>query len=273
VSSTAARLDGQSALVTGGGSSIGLASARHLAQDGASVLIVGRNPDKLRRAAEGLRAHAVAPDRVDWTIADVTTEADIEAAVARATSLPGTFTICVASAGGAMPTPFVDADGATFRAVVDLNLVGLFFTFKHAARAMIQNGTAGSLVAISSTSATTSTPGLAAYCASKAGVDALVRVAADELGSHGIRVNAVRPGLTRREAPSPIFGDATLLEAMIRGTPLGRTGVPDDTAAFVRFLAGADASWVTGQCITIDGGSSLRGRADLSAALPRFAEI
>jgi NAD(P)-dependent dehydrogenase (short-subunit alcohol dehydrogenase family) len=266
-------LAGLTALVTGGGSSIGLASARHLARDGASVLIVGRNAEKLERAAESLRDVAAPGVQVDWKTADVTCEADVEEAVGRATELAGRFSICVASAGGASPTPFLDADPVVFRAVVDLNILGSYLTFKHAARAMMETRSGGSCIAISSTSAVATTRGLAAYCASKAGLDMLVRVAAEELGEYGIRVNAVRPGLTKREAPSPIFVDPALLDVIVKRTPLGRTGIPDDTAAAVRFFAGPESSWITGQCVTIDGGSTLRGGTDLTTALARFQPL
>jgi NAD(P)-dependent dehydrogenase (short-subunit alcohol dehydrogenase family) len=265
-----AALAGLSALVTGGGSSIGLASARYLVRDGASVLIVGRDIEKLERATESLRAVAAPGAQVAWAAADVTEEDELVNAFDRAADLPGRLAICVASAGGAVPTPFVAGATADFRAVVELNLVGSCVTFKHAARAMIEVGSGGSCIAVSSTSAVVTNRGLAAYCASKAGLDMLVRVAADELGASGIRVNAVRPGLTKREAKSPIFSDPVLLDSILKGTPLGRAGIPDDTAAVVRFLAGPESSWITGQCLTIDGGSTLGGGSDLTSALPRF---
>jgi NAD(P)-dependent dehydrogenase (short-subunit alcohol dehydrogenase family) len=267
-------LAGLTALVTGGGSSIGLASARHLVHDGASVVIAGRDGEKLSRAAGALRQDAGPGARVAWVVADVTVDDEVAAAVDTAVELgPGRFAICVASAGGALPTPFVEGTAADFRSVVELNLVGSYLTFKRAAGAIIQSGAGGSCVAMSSTSAVVTNRGLAAYCASKAGLDMLVRVAADELGAQGIRVNAVRPGLTKREAKSPIFGDPDLMAAILRGTPLGRTGVPDDTASVVRFLAGPESSWITGQCLTIDGGSTLRGGSDLTSALSRFQPL
>jgi NAD(P)-dependent dehydrogenase (short-subunit alcohol dehydrogenase family) len=266
-------LAGLSALVTGGGSSIGLASARYLVRDGASVLIAGRDVPKLERAAASLRREAASEAHVAWAVADVTQEDDLVNAFKQASDMPGRFAICVASAGGAVPTPFLAGSAADFRAVVELNLVGSYLTFKHAAQAMIDAGSDGSCIAVSSTSAVVTNRGLAAYCASKAGLDMLVQVAADELGSERIRVNGVRPGLTKREAKSPIFGDPALLDTILKGTPLGRTGIPDDTAAMVRFLAGPESSWITGQCLTIDGGSTLRGGADLTSSLPRFAAL
>jgi NAD(P)-dependent dehydrogenase (short-subunit alcohol dehydrogenase family) len=266
-------LTGQTALVTGGGSSIGLASARHLVRDGASVVIAGRDEAKLTRSAEALRRGAAPGVEVAWVAADITVEDQVAAAVDQAARLSGRFSICVASAGGALPTPFVDGAADTFRAVIELNLVGSYLTLKHAARAMIETGGTGSCIAVSSTSAVVTNRGLAAYCASKAGLDMLVQVAADELGAQGIRVNGVRPGLTKREAVSPIFGDVVLMDTIVKGTPLGRTGVPDDTAAMVRFLAGPESSWITGQCLTIDGGSTLRGGSDLTTALSRFQPL
>ena len=155
-------LAGQSALVTGGGSSIGLASARYLVRDGASVMIVGRDVRKLERAAEGLRHEAASDARIAFAVANVTDEDDMVNAFERTSHLPGRFSICVASAGGAVPTPFVAGATTDFRAVVELNLIGSYLTFKHAARAMIEAGSGGSCIAVSSTSAVVTNRGLVA---------------------------------------------------------------------------------------------------------------
>jgi NAD(P)-dependent dehydrogenase (short-subunit alcohol dehydrogenase family) len=103
-------------------------------------------------------------------------------------------------------------------------------------------------------------PFMASYCAGKAGLDALVRVAADELGALNIRVNAVRPGLTRTNSNnvSLLFTDPELIAAFVEQKPLGRTGTPEDVAAGVRYLAGPESAWVTGQSLAIEGGNELR---------------
>jgi NAD(P)-dependent dehydrogenase (short-subunit alcohol dehydrogenase family) len=263
-------LDGSIAIVTGGGSSIGLGSARKFVLDGSSVLIVGRNAAKLARAEEVLRAEARAGARVGSFVADVTDETQLLAAFASIDDWDGALRICVASAGEAFPTPMIDGDYEKFRAVVDLNLNGLYLTIRSAARAMRDVG-GGSIVGVSSTSAVSTIRGLSGYCASKAGADMLVRVAADELGPLNIRVNSVRPGLTRREAASPIFSDPDTLSAILDRVPLGRTGTVEDSAAIIRFLAGPESSWITGTNISVDGGSSLRGGLDLTRAMTRGA--
>jgi NAD(P)-dependent dehydrogenase (short-subunit alcohol dehydrogenase family) len=122
----------------------------------------------------------------------------------------------------------------------------------------------GSIVCISSDAAKLAWPFLASYCAAKAGLEALVRVAADELGHLGIRVNAVRPGLTRtaRTEAGLLFRDE-VLPKFLEQKVLHRTGVPDDIAAGIRYLAGPESSWVTGQSFAIDGGHELRKATDL----------
>ena len=263
----AARLDGARALVTGGGSSIGLGATRALARDGARVLMVGRNDVKLRDATERLRDEGL---EVEWVTADVTDEAQIAGAVARAASETGRLDICVASAGGSTMSPVLDYELARFREPFALNVVGSYLTLKHAGAAMPQGG---SFVAISSESSIMSIRNLSAYCASKAALDMMVRVAADELGARGIRVNCIRPGLTRREAPSPIFGNDQIMSRYRAQTPLLRSGVPEDCAQAVRYFAGLESAWVTGQCLTVDGGMDLRGAPDLSPIMARFRAL
>ena len=265
--SSATRLAGARALVTGGASSIGLGATRVLARDGAQVLMVGRNETKLRDVTARLRDEGL---EVDWTTADVTDEAQIERAVAKAASDTGRLDICVASAGGATMSPLLDYELANFHEPFRLNVVGSYLTLKHACRAMPAGG---SFIAISSESAIISIRNLSAYCASKAALDMMVRVAADELGGRGVRVNAIRPGLTRREAPSPIFSNDDVMRRYREQTPLVRSGLPDDCAYAVRYFAGRESSWTTGQCLTINGGMNLRGAPDLSSALSRFREL
>jgi NAD(P)-dependent dehydrogenase (short-subunit alcohol dehydrogenase family) len=250
-------LAGMNALVTGGGSSIGLASARWLVRDGAAVTIVGRDVAKLQRAAHELRALRAGAD-VRWVRADVTDADDVRQAVEIATEAPGRLQICVTSAGGNdVMAPLLMQDAHTFAAAFELNVVGTFLPLKYAAAEMAQHG-GGSFVAISSHSAKLNFHHLAPYCVAKSALETLVRVAADELGHLGVRVNAVRPGLVRREADSPIFGNDELMGRYLEQNPIGRLGVGDDIAAAVRYFAGPESSWVTGQSFAIDGGNELR---------------
>jgi NAD(P)-dependent dehydrogenase (short-subunit alcohol dehydrogenase family) len=172
--------------------------------------------------------------------------------------------------GGGTIAPLVLLDQDVFLNDLRRNVIGAFLAIKYCVPAMTAAG-GGSIVCISSDAATMSWPFMASYCAGKAGLDALVRVAADELGALNIRVNAVRPGLTRTASNnvSMLFNDPELIEAFIREKPLGRTGTPEDIAAGVRYLAGPESSWVTGQSFAIEGGNELR-RAPSLEKVARF---
>ncbi len=250
-------LDGQGALVTGGGSGIGLATARRLATDGAVVTICGRSKERLDAAVEELGGdvHAV--------VADVTVEDDVAAAVeAAASAAPGGLKIAVANAGGSSHMgPLVATGLDEFKATVDVNIVGMFLTVKHAAPHLVRNA-GGSIVAVSSIAAAVSHPYLGAYGVGKAGIDMLTKVAADELGRSNVRVNAVRPGLVDTELVAGIFATAGVLDSYLTQTPLGRAGSPEEVAELIRFLAGPESSWITGQSVSIDGGHSLRRGPD-----------
>ncbi len=251
---TPGALDGRTALVTGGGSGIGLACARHLLRDGATVTIAGRSADKLRDAAEALMREAPAGAEVRTVACDVTDEAAVEAAV-RTASGPDGLAIAVANAGGGAAGSVLTTSVEEWRFAVDVNLTGSFLTIKQAGRAMARGG---AIVAVSSIAGVLTHRFMSAYCASKAGLEMLVRCAADELGGRGVRVNAVRPGLVPTDLATPLTADARVVDDYLDQMPLARLGTTDDIAAAVRWLAGPESSWVTGQCIAIDGGHTLR---------------
>jgi NAD(P)-dependent dehydrogenase (short-subunit alcohol dehydrogenase family) len=133
---------------------------------------------------------------------------------------------------------------------------------KHAGAAMIRAG-GGSIVAISSTAAVFPLPFNAGYAAGKAALDHLARNAAEELGRHGVRVNVVRPGLTRTDTTKGLVGNEPILARFLEQQPIARVGEADDIAEAVRYFAGPESSWVTGQCLTVDGGHTLRRFPDL----------
>jgi NAD(P)-dependent dehydrogenase (short-subunit alcohol dehydrogenase family) len=143
----------------------------------------------------------------------------------------------------------------------------VFNLLRWAGEAMIRNGS-GSFVAISSTAAVFSARYLSAYCAGKAAVDQLVRVAADELGQHGIRVNSVQPGLTRTASTAGSFRNPAMMAAFLEQQPIPRHGEVDDIAHAVRYFAGPESSWTTGQLLTVDGGHTLRAFVDYAQLLP-----
>jgi len=260
-------LEGQFALVTGGGSGIGLACARHLLRDGATVTIVGRSEEKLHAAVAALQPDAPPGAAVRVAVCDVTDEAAVEAAV-RTAAPAGRLDIAVANAGGGSAGAIVRMSVDEWRSTLDVNLTGTFLTIKHAGRAM--TGAGGAIVAISSIAGVLTHRFMSGYCASKAGLEMLVRCAADELGALGIRVNAVRPSLVPTDLATVLATDDVVVADYLDQMPLARLGTTDDVAAAVRWLAGPESSWVTGQCVAIDGGHMLRRGPRIESMIERF---
>lgn len=250
-------LAGQAALITGGGSGIGLGCARHLLRDGASVTLAGRTQARVDAAVEELRAEAPAGAEVRGVACDVAKEEDVVAAVEAAKSITGKLQLCVASAGTGALGPVIAMPTEMWDTVLATNLTGAFLTLKHAGRAMVEAG-GGGFVGISSIAAVVTHPHMAAYCVSKLGLEMLVRNAADELGRANVRVNAVRPGIVPTELAAPLEQDPLVLQDYLEQMPVSRTGTVDDVASLVRFLLGPESSWITGQCIGVDGGHHLR---------------
>lgn len=259
-------LAGKAAIVTGGGTGIGLGCARRLASDGALVTICGRRESVLAEAVAALGHDS------RYAVCDVTDEEQVAAAVAAAAAPLAGLHIAVVNAGGGLTAgPIVTGDAAGWRRQLDTNVIGSFLTIKHVAPHMARSD-GGSIVAISSIAGSHTHRQLAAYSVSKAALDMLVRNAADELGQFGVRVNAVRPGLVPTDASQPLDADPTTHADYLAQMPLGRTGTVDDVAAAVRFLAGDEASWITGQVFGVDGGHSVRRGPDLDPLIgPMFS--
>jgi NAD(P)-dependent dehydrogenase (short-subunit alcohol dehydrogenase family) len=158
--------------------------------------------------------------------------------------------------GGGGFIPVVERDLAGFMNDLKINIGASFLAVRHAAPEMLKGG---AFVFISSTAAEMAFSGLSSYCAGKAGLDQFMRVAANELGARGIRLNSIRPGLTHTDGMETLFQSPGFVDAFRPLVPLGRTGVPNDIAEAVRFLAGPRASWITGQSFAVDGGNELRG--------------
>jgi NAD(P)-dependent dehydrogenase (short-subunit alcohol dehydrogenase family) len=253
-------LDGQSALVTGGGSGIGLACAAHVARDGAAVVLAGRNESKLSAAADGLRAEGAS--EVHIAVCDVTDEDAVREACAVAAGV-GRFTMVVASAGTGGASPIHLTLLEEWSTVLATNLTGAFLTIKHAAPHLARSG-GGSIVAVSSIAGPLTHRYMTSYCVSKAGLEMLVRNVADELGSVGIRANAVRPSLVPTDLAVGLTGNPAIVADYLDQIPVGRLGTVDDIASVVRFLLGPESGWVSGQCISTDGGHTLRRGPNLT---------
>ncbi|WP_241249184.1 SDR family oxidoreductase [Rhodococcus sp. X156] len=263
-------LAGRSVLVTGGGSGIGLGVADLLVRGGAQVTICGRSQERLDKAVAELAAAAEqsgASGTATAVATDVTDEESVAAAVAAATAQHGGLHGVVACAGGNETiAPITQLDTEAWRRTVDLNVTGTMLTIKHAARELVRGG-GGSIVAVSSIASSNTHRWFGAYGVSKSGVDHLVQLAADELGASGVRVNGVRPGLTRTELVAMITEGGPILDDYLECTPLGRVGEVADVANLVEFLLGPASSWVTGQVINVDGGQMLRRGPDFSSML------
>jgi NAD(P)-dependent dehydrogenase (short-subunit alcohol dehydrogenase family) len=243
-------LQGKVALVTGASQSIGLASARALAADGATVVIMGRGVKSLTGARDRLRQE-VPGARIEMFAGDACREEDVKAALDYAHGLQGRLDILVPAVGGGVMEPILMRDVASVRQEFEVNYISVFLMVRYGAP-LLPHG--GAIVCISTVAVNQPFFGLGLYGAAKAAVERLVRAAALELGGAGIRINAVRPGMTVEkelaESPEGIAAYA----AIAKETLLGRVGIPEDIARVVRFLAGPESGWVTGQSFSADGG-------------------
>ncbi len=256
---TSAPLAGQHAFITGGGSGIGLGTAKALVADGAEVTIGGRTADTLEAAVAELGPAATA------AVVDVADEEAVASAVAAADERRP-LTMAVANAGRGGVGPLLGLDLETWEATVATNLTGTFLTFKHAGRAIAANG-GGAMCAVSSIAGLRTHRFFGGYTAAKAAVNALVENAADELGSLGIRVNAVAPGLVETELSAALQNDGTVDGDYRQNMPLGRRGTVEDVAAAIRFLCGPESSWITGVVLSVDGGHHLRRGPNIDTML------
>jgi NAD(P)-dependent dehydrogenase (short-subunit alcohol dehydrogenase family) len=248
-------LENKNALVTGGGSGIGLACATSFARDGANVLIMGRNLQKLEDAATALREQSTGGS-IKIFQGDVGKEADIQAAV-EAAATNGNLDITVANAGIGGLAPIMVTESDNWDAIMQTNLTGTFYTIKHAGKAMARSG-GGSICAISSIAGVRTHRFMGPYCVSKAGIDMLVRNSADELGCANIRVNSVCPGLVDTEIASGLMTTQEVYDDYLDCMPISRNGNVEDISKAVSFLCGPESSWITGVVLSVDGGHHLR---------------
>ncbi|MFD6070997.1 3-oxoacyl-[acyl-carrier protein] reductase [Amycolatopsis lurida] len=237
-------LEGRIALVTGGTRGIGLATARALAEAGATVVLTGRDEAKAKEAAAAAGA-------ASGLALDVTDAKAVSTLVRGVAKEHGKLDIVVANAGimedallGMIREELVDTTLST-------NVAGTLHTVQAAARAMMRKKT-GAIVVLASIVGEHGSAGQTVYAASKAAVANIARSAAKELGRSGIRVNAVAPGVIDTDLTSGLTEEAKAEN--IGKTPLGRLGTPEDVANAIRFLVSDDASFITGQVLGIDGG-------------------
>ena len=240
------RLEGKTALITGGARGQGAAEARLFAEEGANVVLTDVLDEDGERTADAIGA--------DYLHHDVTSEAEWAAAVAHAIGLHGGIDVLINNAGIYAQTTLVGSELEEYRRVIEVNQIGVYLGMREVAPVMIERG-GGSIINISSVGGMRGGGGGFAYTASKWAVRGMTKSAAVRLGPHGIRVNSIHPGLI----DTPMLGDTRManpetLEQMLGQIPLGRIAQPGEVAKLALFLASDDSAYSTGSEFLIDGG-------------------
>jgi NAD(P)-dependent dehydrogenase (short-subunit alcohol dehydrogenase family) len=259
------RLEGRVAIVTGGGSGIGYATALRLAEAGATVAVADIRLDAAERVVGEIESAGGQARAVQMDVRDQSSVIAMAESVAKSL---GAATLLVNSAGAFPPSPVLETSEALWDTVLDLNLKGTFLCAQACARLMVAQNLPGAIVNVASKSSFRPTVNYAHYAASKGGVQMLTQALALELAPHRIRVNAVAPGRVDTEASRDLAAarQATLSDAGRSATlgavpppiPLGRPALPDEIARAIIFLSTDLASQVTGTTLVVDGGSLLR---------------
>jgi NAD(P)-dependent dehydrogenase (short-subunit alcohol dehydrogenase family) len=246
-------LQGKRAIVTGASRGIGRAIALGFAQAGADVALVSRKLESLQAAAKEIED--LTPQRALPIACHVGKAPDIERMVEEVLGEWGTIDVLVNNAGtNPVMGPLTDMDEAAWDKIMDVNLKGPYLASVRVARAMIQHGGGGKIVNISSAASLDPAPMLGAYSISKAALNHLTRVLAKECGPFKICVNAIAPGLIETHFAAALITNPAIHQSVIRQTPLGRHGQPDEIVGAALFLASSASDFMTGQVIVVDGG-------------------
>lgn len=245
-------LTGRKALITGGNGGIGFGMAAALLQAGADVAIWGSNPDKTGKAVELLSAHG---NKVVGFACDVGDEQAVETAFDQTMDALGGLNACFANAGvSASPVRLTEMSHEEFQRIQRINVDGVFFTFRAAARQMIKDRSGGSLVATASTAAIEGAARNSHYGASKGAVTSYVRALAVELARQQIRVNSILPGWIETEMTAPAMNDERFVRNVMPRIPARRWGTIEDFGGIAVYLMSDASSYTTGEQFVIDGG-------------------
>jgi 3-oxoacyl-[acyl-carrier protein] reductase len=234
------------AVVTGGGAGIGRGIARGLAAFGAKVAIWERDASTAAAAGEEVGGLGITTD--------VRESSEVDEALARTTAELGSVSILVNNAGGVFRSPILETSENGWDALYRANLKHVILCTQRVAQTMVERGTGGSIISVTSIEGVRAAPGYAAYAAAKAGVINFTKTAALELAPHGIRVNALAPDITLTEGMASVAPPGAE-ERFGHTVPMGRPGHVDEMAGAAVFLAGDLSSYVTGQTIHVDGGT------------------
>lgn len=251
----------QVAVIVGGASGIGWATAQTLAAQGARVTIADRNTDLARERAGELG------DPHTWAEVEVTDEAAVAKLFDDVVAREGGLHVVVNCAGFSGFGVITELDAEQFRSVIDVCLNGAFLVIKHAGRHL---GEGGALVSLTSLNARQPAIGMSAYCSAKAGLSMLTQVAALELGPRGIRVNAVAPGFVHTPLTEGAAMVPGVVDEYVENTALGRPGTPQDIADAVAFLCSPQSSWLTGEILDLNGGAHLKRYPNIAEHLTRL---
>lgn len=243
-------LTGRTALVTGGGRGLGRAVAEGMAAAGAHVVLTARSVDQLTQVQQAVTDSG---GRCSVLPADLSDPATASGLVDAAAELAGGVDVLVHAAGNQVRKPALEVSGDDWDAIQQVHLRSAFVLAQATARALVARGAPGSVLFIASLNSFRGLPGVSPYVAAKTGVLGLTRVLAVEWAQHGIRVNAIAPGFFPTEMTHDAEGDPAR-QAIVARTPMGRQGRPEELAGAAVFLASPAAGYVTGQCLTVDGG-------------------
>lgn len=245
------RLDGEVAIVTGGGGGLGGLAARAFAAAGADVVVVGRTAASLDAAAEAVRAYG---RRAAAIVADVTQSRDVDRMVAQAAGEFGRIDILLNNAGVMAPQTLLELTDEDWRRAMDTSATGAFYCARAVAPVMLRQR-AGAIINMGSILAARGMARRSAYAAAKGAVANFTRALALELGPHGIRVNAIGPTVIVTDLNRELVRtQPQLYQAVLDRTALGRLGEPEDIAGALVFLASPAARFITGQTLFVDGG-------------------
>lgn len=249
--------EGKAGVITGAAGGMGAAAVRLFASRGARVVALDRRLEDLEALAAQWRGEGLAVDVAGYDQGDAESIAAVFEQVDRFTG--GALDFCFANAGYGRYRPALEIEPREWKRHTAINLDGTFLVVQAAARRMIAAGRGGAVVINASSGAVFPTDLLSAYCASKAGLVMLAKILASELGAHGIRVNAVLPGVIETPMTESLLAAPGVPETLAKATPLGRAGRPEEVAQAAAFLCSDASAYVTGTSLLVDGGQTLHG--------------